>query len=275
RTTTWSTLTATTVENTFGPIDVWVNVAFTSVFAPFTQIAPEEFRRVTDVSYLGFVHGTMAALARMTPRDAGTVVQVGSALGARAIPLQSAYCGAKHAINGFTESVRTELLHDRSNIHITVVQMPALNTPQFDWVLSRLPRHPQPVPPIYQPEVAARAIVRAADHPRRKQYWVGASTAATVLGQRLMPAVLDFYLARTGYSSQQTGQPAEPDRPNNLWRPVDDEPGSDHGAHGSFDDRSTSRSPQVWLSRHARSLSVAAAGMALTAGGAALTHHRH
>lgn len=266
---------ATKVEDTFGPIDVWVNVAFTSVFAPFTEIAPDEFHRVTEVSYLGFVYGTMAALARMKPRDAGAIVQVGSALGARAIPLQSAYCGAKHAINGFTESVRTELLHDRSNIHITVVQMPALNTPQFDWVLSRLPRHPQPVPPIYQPEVAARAVVRAADHPRRKQYWVGASTAATVLGQRLIPAVLDLYLARTGYSSQQTGQSADPDRPNNLWRPVDDEPGSDHGAHGSFDDRSTGRSPQVWLSRHARSLSVAAAGMALTVGGAALTHHRH
>ena len=266
---------ATKVEDTFGPIDVWVNVAFTSVFAPFTEIAPDEFRRVTEVSYLGFVNGTMAALARMKPRDAGSVVQVGSALGARAIPLQSAYCGAKHAINGFTESVRTELLHDRSNVHITVVQMPALNTPQFDWVLSRLPRHPQPVPPIYQPEVAARAVVRAADHPRRKQYWVGASTAATVLGQRLLPSLLDRYLARTGYASQQTGQPVDPDRPNNLWQPVDDQPGSDHGAHGSFDDRSMSRSPQVWLSRHARSLSIAAAGAALTAGGAALSHRRH
>ncbi|WP_458315947.1 SDR family oxidoreductase [Mycolicibacterium brisbanense] len=264
---------ATTVENTFGPIDVWVNVAFTSVFAPFTEIAPEEFRRVTEVSYLGFVHGTMAALARMKPRDAGAIVQVGSALGARAIPLQSAYCGAKHGINGFTESVRTELLHDRSNVHITVVQMPALNTPQFDWVLSRLPHHPQPVPPIYQPEVAARAILRAADHPQRKQYWVGASTALTVLAQRVMPPVLDRYLARTGYSSQQTSQPVGPDRPNNLWQPLDERPDSDRGAHGSFDDRSISRSPQVWLSRHARSLSVAAA--ALTAGGAVLTRYRH
>ncbi len=265
---------ATKVEDTFGPIDIWVNVAFTSVFAPFTEIAADEFRRVTEVTYLGFVYGTMAALARMTSRDAGTVVQVGSALGARAIPLQSAYCGAKHAINGFTESVRTELLHDRSNVHITVVQMPALNTPQFDWVLSRLPRHPQPVAPIYQPEVAARAIVRAAEHPRRKQYWVGASTAATILGQRVMPAVLDRYLARTGFASQQTDQPVNPDRPNNLWQPVDDQPGSDHGAHGSLDDQSISRSPQVWLSRHARSLSVAAAGAALTAGGAALTRRR-
>ncbi|KMO73250.1 SDR family oxidoreductase [Mycolicibacterium chubuense] len=266
---------ATRVGDTFGPIDVWVNVAFTSVFAPFTEIEPAEFRRVTEVSYLGFVHGTMAALTRMRPRDAGTVVQVGSALGARAIPLQSAYCGAKHAINGFTESVRTELMHDHSNVHITVVQMPALNTPQFDWVLSRLPRHPQPVPPIYQPEVAARAVVRAADHPRRKQYWVGASTAATVVGQRVMPAVLDRYLARTGYSSQQTGAPVDPDRPNNLWEPLDEDPGTDHGAHGSFDDRSLSGSRQIWLSRHARALSMAAAGVALTAGGAALTHYRN
>jgi NAD(P)-dependent dehydrogenase (short-subunit alcohol dehydrogenase family) len=265
---------ATKVEDIFGPIDVWVNVAFTSVFAPFTEIAPEEFRRVTEVSYLGFVYGTMAALARMKPRDAGAIVQVGSALGARAIPLQSAYCGAKHGINGFTESVRTELLHDRSNIYITVVQMPALNTPQFDWVLSRLPRHPQPVPPIYQPEVAARAVVRAADHPQRKQYWVGASTALTILGQRLMPSVLDRYLACTGYSSQQTGEPVGPGRPDNLWQPVDERPGSDRGAHGSFDDRSISRSPQVWMSRHARSLSVLA-GAALTAGGAALMRYRH
>ncbi|ART73684.1 short-chain dehydrogenase [Mycobacterium dioxanotrophicus] len=265
---------ATKVEDTFGPIDVWVNVAFTSVFAPFTEIAPAEFRRVTEVSYLGFVHGTMAALARMKSRDAGAIVQVGSALGARAIPLQSAYCGAKHGINGFTESVRTELLHDRSNIHITVVQMPALNTPQFDWVLSRLQRHPQPVPPIYQPEVAARAILRAADHPERKQYWVGASTALTILGQRLMPSVLDRYLARTGYSSQQTSEPVGQGRPNNLWQPLDDRPGSDRGAHGSFDDRSIDHSPQVWLSRHARSLSVAA-GAALTAGGVALIRYRH
>ncbi|HTQ18168.1 SDR family oxidoreductase [Mycobacterium sp.] len=264
------------VEQTWGPIDVWVNDAFTSVFAPFTEITPEEFRRVTEVSYLGFVHGTMAALARMRPRDAGTIVQVGSALGSRAIPLQSAYCGAKHAINGFTESVRTELMHDHSNVHITVVQMPALNTPQFSWVLSRLPRHPQPVPPIYQPEVAARAIVFAADHPRRKQYWAGASTAATILGQRLMPALLDRYLAKTGYDSQQTGQSAGTDRPGNIWKPRDDAAGTDHGAHGDFDDRAVSTSPQLWLAQHARPLSIAAAaGAALTAGGAAWTRRRH
>ncbi|GJF11940.1 short-chain dehydrogenase [Mycolicibacterium cyprinidarum] len=262
---------AAQVEEAFGPIDVWVNVAFTSVFAPFTEISAEEFRRVTEVSYLGFVHGTMAALTRMRERDAGTIVQVGSALGARAIPLQSAYCGAKHAINGFTESVRTELLHEHSKVNITVVQMPALNTPQFSWVLSRLPRHPQPVAPIYQPEVAARAIVYAADHPRRKQRWVGASTVATILGQRLMPAVLDRYLAKTGYASQQTGDRVGPDRPANLWEPLDDEPGDDHGAHGTFDDQALGHSPQLWLTEHARPLSVAAAGAAVAFGGAALS----
>ena len=200
------------IEAAFGPIDVWVNVAFASVFAPFAETTAEEFRRVTEVTYLGFVHGTMAALARMRPRDRGTIVQVGSALGARGIPLQAAYCGGKHAINGFTESLRCELLHDKANdVHITVVQMPAVNTPQFSWVRSKLPRHPQPVPPIYQPEVAARAVVYAADHPRRKQYFVGASTVATILANRVAPALLDRYLARTGYDSQQTSE-REPSR---------------------------------------------------------------
>ncbi|EUA34620.1 short chain dehydrogenase family protein [Mycobacterium xenopi 3993] len=161
------------VEERFGPIDAWINVAFTSVFAPFAEIDPDEFRRVTEVTYLGYVYGTMAALKRMRPRDCGVIVQVGSALGARAIPLQSAYCGAKHAVNGFTESLRTELMHEGSSIRVTVVQMPAVNTPQFSWVLSRLSKHPQPVPPIYQPEVAARGVIHALDHPRRKQYWVG------------------------------------------------------------------------------------------------------
>ncbi|OBK19693.1 SDR family oxidoreductase [Mycobacterium asiaticum] len=260
------------VERTFGPVDVWVNVAFTSVFAPFHEIRPEEYRRVTEVSYLGFVHGTMTALQRMRERDAGTIVQVGSALGARAIPLQSAYCGAKHAINGFTESVRTELMHEGSNIHITVVQMPAVNTPQFSWVLSRLPRHPQPVPPIYQPEVAARAVVFAANHPKRKQYWVGASTAATIVGQRLMPALLDRYLAKTGYSSQQTEESVSPDRPHNLWEPRDNEAGSDHGAHGIFDDKAVGRAPQLWLSEHARTL--AGAGVAAAAATAAVMLRR-
>ncbi|HBW21386.1 MAG TPA: hypothetical protein DEH11_21430, partial [Actinobacteria bacterium] len=169
------------IEEFFGPVDVWVNVAFTSVFAPFHQISPEEYRRVTEVSYLGFVHGTMAALSLMRPRDRGTIVQVGSALGDRSIPLQSAYCGAKHAVNGFTSSLRCELMHEQSGIQVTVVQMPAVNTPQFSWVRSRLPDSPQPVPPIYQPEVAARGVVFAADHPARKQYWAGGSTAATLI----------------------------------------------------------------------------------------------
>ncbi len=171
------------------------------MFSPFADITAEEFRRVTEVSYLGFVYGTMAALSRMRPRDRGTIVQVGSALGDRSIPLQSAYCGAKHAINGFTSSLRCELLHEHSGVRVTVVQMPAVNTPQFSWVRSRLPNHPQPVPPIYQPEVAARGVVYAADHPGRKQYWVGASTTATILANRVAPALLDRYLARTGYGS--------------------------------------------------------------------------
>ncbi|OBK22096.1 short-chain dehydrogenase [Mycobacterium asiaticum] len=260
------------VQSTFGAIDVWVNVAFTSVFAPFHQISPEEYRRVTEVSYLGFVYGTMTALRHMRERDAGTIVQVGSALGARAIPLQSAYCGAKHAINGFTESVRTELLHEHSDIHITVVQMPAVNTPQFSWVLSRLPRHPQPVPPIYQPEIAARAVLFAADHPRRKQYWVGASTAATILGQRVMPALLDRYLAKTGYSSQQTDESVSPERPHNLWEPRDEDAGSDHGAHGIFDDQALDRAAQPWLSEHIGA--VTGAGAAALAATAALAVRR-
>ena len=229
-------------ESELGPIDVWVNVAFTSVFAPFTKITPAEFRRVTEVTYLGCVHGTMAALRRMVPRDRGTIVQVGSALGYRSIPLQSAYCGAKHAVNGFTESVRTELMHDGSNVRITVVQMPAVNTPQFSWVLSRLPRNPQPVPPIYQPEVAAEGVVFAADHPNRKEYWVGGSTVATILAQKVAAPLLDRYLAKTGYDSQQTPERAAPGRQGNLWQPVDERPGSDHGAHGSFDDRSRDHS---------------------------------
>ena len=232
-------------EDRFGPIDVWVNVAFTSVFAPFWEIKPDEFRRVTEVSYLGFVHGTMAALARMRPRDHGTIVQVGSALGYRAIPLQSAYCGAKHAVNGFTESVRCELLHEGSKVRITIVQMPAVNTPQFSWVLSRLPRRPQPVPPIYQPEVAAQGVAFAADHPDRKEHWVGASTAGTIVAQKFAAPLLDRYLARTGFDSQQTKEAAEPGQPSNLWHPVDQAPGSDHGAHGDFDDKAQPRSAQL------------------------------
>ncbi len=249
-------------ESRFGAIDVWINVAFTSVFAPFSDITPDEFRRVTEVSYLGFVYGTMAALARMKPRDHGTIVQVGSALGYRSIPLQSAYCGAKHAINGFTEAVRCELMHERSNVRITVAQMPAVNTPQFSWVRSRLPRHPQPVPPIYQPEVAAAGVVYAADHPGRKQYWVGGTTAATIAAQKVAAPLLDRYLARTGYDSQQTGEHVGPGRPDNLWQPLDGPDGSDRGAHGVFDRRAHARSIQLWASQHLAPAGAAAAAAA-------------
>lgn len=258
------------VEDELGPIDVWVNVAFTSVFARFTDIGPEEYRRVTDVNYHGFVNGTRSALARMLPRDRGAIVQVGSTLAYRGIPLQSAYCGSKHAIQGFHESLRTELLHDGSAVHVTMVQMPAVNTPQFSWVLSRLPNQAQPVPPIYQPEVAARAVLYAADHPRRREYWVGASTMATLVANAVAPGLLDRYLARTGFSSQQTGEPKDSDQPGNLWEPADGGDGHDFGAHGRFDDRSLSRSPQLWASQHHGLLGAAAVGVACAAGAAAI-----
>jgi len=241
---------AAKVEAGFGPIDVWVNVAFSSVFAPFVEVEPEEFRRVTEVTYLGYVYGTRAALSRMLPRDRGTIVQVGSALAYRGIPLQSAYCGAKHAIQGFHESLRCELLHTRSGVHATMVQLPAVNTPQFTWLRSRLRRHAQPVPPIYQPEVAAAAVVYAADHPRRREYWVGGSTVATLLANAIAPGLLDRYLAWTGYRSQQTGQPHDPRASGNLWRPADDVDGQDFGAHGEFDASANPRSWQLWASQH-------------------------
>ncbi|MBB4689120.1 SDR family oxidoreductase [Amycolatopsis jiangsuensis] len=255
------------VERELGPIDTWVNVAFTSVFARAWDIRPEEFRRITEVTYLGYVHGTLAALKRMRPRDSGTVVQVGSALAYRGIPLQSAYCGSKHAIQGFNEALRCELLAERSKVHVTMVQMPAVNTPQFSWVLSRLPRHAQPVPPIYQPEVAAEAVLHAAAHPRRREYWVGGSTVGTLIANAVAPGVLDRYLAKTGIKSQQTKQPTPADQPANLWQPADGRGGDDFGAHGEFDSTSSSRSPQLWASRHHGVL--AACGGALTA--AALT----
>jgi short-subunit dehydrogenase len=254
-------------ERELGPIDVWVNVAFSSVFAEFLDIRPEEFKRVTEVSYLGYVYGTRAALDVMIPRDHGVIVQTGSALAKRGIPLQSAYCGAKHAIQGFHESLRTELLHRHSNVRTTIVHMPAVNTPQFEWVESRLPDKAQPVPPIYQPEVAAEALLYAADHPRRREYWVGGSTVGTLLANEIVPGLLDRYLARTGYKSQQTGEPRDPDQPANLWEPADGKGGRDFGAHGTFDDRAHSRSYQVWAAQH-RGV-VAAAGTAL-AGLAAL-----
>ncbi|HWD81392.1 MAG TPA: SDR family oxidoreductase, partial [Kribbella sp.] len=255
------------VEKELGPIDVWVNVAFTSVFAPFLEIDPAEFKRATDVSYLGYVNGTRSALSRMKPRDHGAIVQVGSALAYRGIPLQSVYCGAKHAIQGFHDSLRCELLHDKSHVRVTMVQLPAVNTPQFSWVLSRLPKHPQPVPPIFQPEVAADAIVYAADHPARREYWVGGPTALTIIANKFAAGLLDRYLARTGYKSQQTDLPNE--QAANLWGPADDR-SRDYGAHGVFDDRSTSRSYQVWASRH-RNLLTAAAAAAAAAGTAYFT----
>ncbi|GIM90920.1 SDR family oxidoreductase [Paractinoplanes toevensis] len=257
---------AAKVESEFGPIDIWVNTAFSSVFGPFGEITPDEFRRVTEVSYLGYVYGTRAALSRMKPRDRGAIVQVGSALAYRGIPLQTAYCGAKHAIQGFNEALRCELLHDGSGVRTTMVQLPAVNTPQFTWLRNRLRRHAQPVAPIYQPEVAARAIVHAADHPRRREYWVGASTAGTLLANAVAPGVLDRYLARTGVDSQQTADPHDPKDPGNLWKPADGEQGHDFGAHGEFDDRSKPRSLQVWASQHHGVLAAAGAAALLAAG---------
>ena len=225
------------VESQLGPVDAWINVAFTSVFARFEDIEPDEYKRVTDVTYLGYVNGTRSALRLMRPRDRGVIVQVGSALGQRGIPGQSAYCGAKHALEGFHESLRTELMHDRSGIKVTLVEMPAVNTPQFDWVLSRFPKRAQPVPPIYQPEVAARGVLKALDHPQRRARWVGLSTAGTIVANRVAGGLLDRYLARTGLSSQQTDEDRDPDQPVNLWSPADGPGGRDFGAHGAFDDR--------------------------------------
>ena len=251
------------VEGELGEIDVWVNVAFSSVFAPFTEIWPEEFRRATEVTYLGYVWGTKAALARMLPRDRGTIVQVGSVLAYRGIPLQSAYCAAKHAIQGLHDSLRCELLHDRSKVRATMVQLPAVNTPQFDWLLTKLPYRAQPMPPIYQPEVAARAIVYAADHPRRREYWVGGSTVGTLIANTFVPGLLERYLGRTGYSAQQTSEPQPAEAPANLFEPADGPGGNDFGAHGRFDAGSNARSPQLWASQHHGLLTALGAGAGL------------
>jgi NAD(P)-dependent dehydrogenase (short-subunit alcohol dehydrogenase family) len=252
-------------EREFGPVDIWVNVAFSSVFAPVHETTAEEYRRVTEVSYLGFVYGTQAALRLMRPRDRGAIVQVGSALAYRGIPLQSAYCGAKHAIQGFTESLRCELLHDRSGVRVTMVQMPAVNTPQFSWVLSRLPFQARPVAPIYQPEIAANAILFAADHPQRREYWVGASTVGTLMANAVVPGLLDRYLARTGYSGQQTPDPQPADAPENLWAPADGPGGRDFGAHGIFDGEAKAFSAQQLA---AQSLGTLLAGAGAAVGGA-------
>ncbi len=236
---------AEAVERELGPIDVWVNNAMASVFSPVKDTTPAEFKRVTEVTYLGYVYGTLSALHRMLPRDRGTIVQVGSALAYRSIPLQAAYCAAKHAIQGFTESLWCELLHDGSKVMLAIVQMPALNTPQFGWVKSRLPREPQPVPPIFQPEVAAEAIVWAAHH-RKRELYVGLPAMKAIAGERVAPRALDHLLAHEGYTAQQTDVPSAPDRRDNLWEPV---PG-DHGAHGAFDSRARGRSTALWMSTH-------------------------
>ena len=263
---------ATRVEREFGDIDVWVNNAFNTVFSPFMQTRPEEFRRVIEVTYLGYVHGTRAALRRMLPRNRGVIVQVGSALAYRGIPLQSAYCAAKHAIQGMHESLLCELLHDGSKVRTTMVQLPAINTPQFDWVLSRLPRRAQPVPPIYQPELAAKAILYAAEHPEKREHWLGGRLTLTLLINAIAPGVLDRKLARDGYAAQQTEEPKDAEQPVNLWRPADDD--TDFGAHGSFDDRAKRHSPQQWLSHHRGLAGAAVSAVATAAAAGALVRRR-
>jgi NAD(P)-dependent dehydrogenase (short-subunit alcohol dehydrogenase family) len=260
---------AAKAEEEFGPIDIWVNVAMVSVFSPFKEMTADEFKRTTDVTYLGQVYGTMAALRRMLPRDRGSVVLVGSALAYRSIPLQSAYCGAKSGIRGFIDSVRCELIHDGSHVRLCMVQMPALNTPQFGWVKSRLPHNPQPVPPIYQPEVAAEAIYFAA-HSKRRELYVGFPTIKAVVANMFFAGLLDVYLAKTGYKAQQTDRPASPDRKDNLWAAL---PG-DHGAHGTFGSRSRTSSPALWVVMHEHKLAAAAAGLLAGAGLAAIKKAR-
>lgn len=246
------------IEAELGPIDIWVNNAMVSVLSPVKDMTPAEYQRVTEVTYLGYVHGTLSALKRMLPRDRGVIVHVGSALAYRSIPLQSAYCGAKHAIEGFTESLRSELIHDGSKVRVTIVQLPAVNTPQFSWIKTRMPRHPQPVPPIYQPEVIARAIVWAASH-RRRELCVGWPTVKAIVGDKFIPGLLDHYLAWIGYSAQQTDRPVDPHRPDNLFHPV---PG-DYGAHGEFNRRARTGSLQLWGNMHRGWVSLA--GLAVAA----------
>lgn len=258
------------VESELGPIDIWINVAMATIYAPLHQITPEEYRRATEVTYLGNVYGTMAALKRMRPRNRGTIVQVGSALAYRAIPLQAPYCGAKFAIRGFTDSLRSELLHDGIDIHLTMVQMPALNTPQFDWGRNKLPKRPQPVPPIFEPEVAADAIVFAA-YARRREVWVGAPTIKAIIANKIFPGLLDRYLARDGYTGQLSSEPRDPSAPDNLFEPVT----GDHGARGRFAERSRPRSGALWASMHKESLVSSAVLGALTLLGACLLAGRN
>jgi len=233
------------LENEFGPIDIWINDAMASVFSPIMEMTAEEYRRVTDVTYLGYVWGTQAALRRMIPRNRGVIVQVGSALAYRGIPLQSAYCAAKHAIEGFTDSLRCELIHDIKNIQVCIVEMPAVNTPQFGWVKSRLPNKAQPVPPIFQPEVAADAVVFAATNKRREIY-VGLPTVEAIVANKIAPGFLDHHLAKTCYQGQQTDEPKNPNQPDNLFAPVE----RDFGAHGAFDSRASKFSFELWLDKN-------------------------
>ncbi|GGC05174.1 short-chain dehydrogenase [Novosphingobium endophyticum] len=241
-------------ERHFGPLDIWINDAFAGVLSPFMDMSLEDYVRVTEVTYLGQVYGTHAALKRMLPRNRGAIVLVGSALAYRGIPLQSAYCGAKHAIQGFQDSIRAELIHAGSKVHVTMVQLPGVNTPQFDWIRTTLPRKPRPASAPYQPEVAAEAIHWAAHH-RRKSLQLGWPTLAAIWGDRFASPLLDRYLARTAISGQQDKEPVSPDRRDNLYSPV---PG-DFGAHGRFDDKARKRSSQFWLSRHRTSLALGAA----------------
>ena len=248
------------VENTFGPIDIWINNAMLSVFSPIMEMQPAEYKRVTDVTYLGYVWGTLAALRRMKPRDHGAIVQVGSALAYRGIPLQSAYCAAKHAIQGFHDSLLTELIHDKSNVRVVMVQMPAVNTPQFRWVKSRLPRKAQPVPPIFQPEVAAEAIVWAA-YSGRREINVGWPTTKAVVGNNFAPGYADRYLAKNGYEAQMIDEPEDPNRANNLWEPLPGDP----GAHGVFDDRARAISIELELNKRRGWIMAGVAALAIAA----------
>ena len=252
------------VERELGEIDVWINNAMVSVYSPIKEMLPEEFHRVTEVTYLGYVYGTLAALKRMLPRDRGVIIQVGSALAHRSIPLQAAYCAAKHAIMGFHESLLSELVHDGSGVRTTMVQMPAMNTPQFDWAKSRLPRRTQPVPPIFQPEVGADAVHHAVRHNVGRELLVAWPTVKAVVGEKLVPAYIDRRLGRQGYASEQTELPADPARPDNLWGPA---PGP-YGAHGRFDDRSKDFSVELWLAKHRPWLQLAGAAVAGVALGA-------
>jgi short-subunit dehydrogenase len=250
---------ADAIEQRLGPIDIWVNNAMTTVFDFFEDVSAEEYERATRVTYLGTIWGTKVALERMMPRDRGTIVQIGSALAYRGIPLQAPYCGAKHAIKGSFESLRCELRHRKSNVHLTMVQLPGLNTPQFDHCLSRMPRHPQPVPPIFQPEVAARSVYWAAHH-RRREIYVGLPTVYTILGNKFAPWLAERYLARTAIDGQQTPDPFDGQRAANLFTPVDDD--HDEGAHGVFDRQAHDRSAQAWLSRRRRATGLGAAAAA-------------